>query len=466
MSTAAMTVLSVAPLIASLPYWLPPVVVRLRMMIFTRINGGKTLQVPSESLGPTEFRRIYEHPGAHGRSQGARLSDLFWYWLSPGPELHQEHLEDGPRYQKLAGLTRKVLAIPRTDIEALVEKCAGETAQLNTSAEWRFARLRDMVMPFWARFFYELVFRAPCSDAEAYVVEAHAKDVASALKCTSLRHMVKRNRLTTLLMRNIEAGLFPHPFPIPLSPREQAHFLQGVFFTTGVTQMSDATAHLLMVLAQHPKLQQRLFEHPDDKRFYNHIVSETLRKFPLFGIAHRITSEDIEVGDTEIKRGSVVCFNYPEYHKEGFTDPDDFQPDRWEYCSARNSNYIPFGIASNRPCPAQGLAVTSLRRLTLSILDRYQLSTSADHTRSMPNRGPCLLIARNRQPLMPSIEHIFLLLMTARDRWENAFRSIAQLVFGTIMVIDARRLRLCENHFRNQTSRPGSRKQPACDNSS
>ena len=146
-----MTALVTVLLLASLPYWLPPAVMRLRMKIFTRINGEEALQVPNETLGPADFRRIYEHPGAHGRSRGARLSDLFWYWLSPGPALPQEHLEDGPRYDKLATLTGRVLAMPRSNVEALADKCAGETPELDTSAEWRFARLRDMVMPFWAR---------------------------------------------------------------------------------------------------------------------------------------------------------------------------------------------------------------------------------------------------------------------------------------------------------------------------
>jgi hypothetical protein len=37
--------------------------------------------------------------------------------------------------------------------------------------------------------------------------------------------------------------------------------------------------------------------------------------------------------------------------------------------------------------------------------------------------------------------------MRVRDRWETVFRSIAQLVFGVIMIREARRLRLCERHF-------------------
>src|SRR5262245_33322378 len=105
-------------LLLSLPYWLPTLVVRLRMHIFTRINGEEALQLPNRLFGPDVFRRVYSHAAVTGRSRGAKLSDLFWYWLSPGPEMHQEHLEYGPRYDQIAALTRKILGVPRADIEA------------------------------------------------------------------------------------------------------------------------------------------------------------------------------------------------------------------------------------------------------------------------------------------------------------------------------------------------------------
>jgi len=37
--------------------------------------------------------------------------------------------------------------------------------------------------------------------------------------------------------------------------------------------------------------------------------------------------------------------------------------------------------------------------------------------------------------------------MRLRDRWEDVGRSIKQLILGTYMVWDARRLRLCERYF-------------------
>ena len=37
--------------------------------------------------------------------------------------------------------------------------------------------------------------------------------------------------------------------------------------------------------------------------------------------------------------------------------------------------------------------------------------------------------------------------LRVRDRWEDVGRSLTQLVLGTYMVWDARRLRLCARYF-------------------
>src|SRR5262249_59575545 len=112
-----------ALVVASLPYWLPGLIVRLRMWIFTRINGAEGIAIPGELVSAERFKWLYSHPAADGRSRGAVLSDLFWYWLSPGPEIHQEHLEPGEKYQEIARTTRRILALSKRDAEELTARC-------------------------------------------------------------------------------------------------------------------------------------------------------------------------------------------------------------------------------------------------------------------------------------------------------------------------------------------------------
>jgi hypothetical protein len=429
---------------------LPKAIVALRMRVFTAINGDAGIAIPGPDFDVSAFRQIYAHPAANGRSRGASLSDLFWYWLAPGPEVHQEHLEPGERYDEVAATTRRILAMPRPAAEELATRCVGRVLEERVGGDVRLVRLRDLMMPAWAEFYYELVFREPCPPAARELIVANADDVVTALKCCGLRHMRRRDRLTRYLITRLERDEVPHALPERLSKREHALYLQGTFFNTAVVQSSEAMAHLLMALAQHPDVQARLSAAPRDDAYLDRVIDETLRLYPLFGIAHRITSADIAVDEhATIPKGSVICFSYPEYHRAGYEDPERFDPDRWERLCPRDANHIPFGVAGNRPCPARGLAPVTMRAAARAVLARCTLRTSASHTRSMPNRGPCVLVPRGAT-CGRARGRALLAVVRIRDRWEDVWRGLVQLVLGTYMVWDARRLALCTRHFEGQ----------------
>ncbi|WP_406640835.1 cytochrome P450 [Amycolatopsis sp. WGS_07] len=430
-----------AGLVATLPRWLPGRVVAMRNRIFALVNGDEGYQVPVE-----DFRRVYADPAADGRSEGAALSDLFWYWLAPGPQVHQEHLEPGPRYDEVAKTTRNILVKSKAESQALTERVAARVLGRIETGPGRLLRLRDEMMPVWAELYYELVFGEPCPAEARDLIVGHADDVVSALKCVRPRNMRRRARLTAYLRRRLDD--VPHPLPSRLTREEQVFYLQGTFFNTAVVQMSEAMAHLLMVLAEHPQVQRRLAENPDDDEYFDRVLDECLRTYPLFGIAHRITTGDIELADRTIDAGTVLLFSYPDFHHAGVDRPEEFDPERWTGCPAHQQrNFLPFGVAQNRPCPARGLAPVTMRVVTREFLRRFTLATSAAHTRSIPNRGPVFVTPRGsrRNP------RTALAYLAVRDRWEDVWRSLAQLVFGTYMVLDARRLRLCTKHFQGGT---------------
>jgi hypothetical protein len=399
----------------SVPYWLPRLVVALRMWLFARINGPEGITVPGDLVDGSLFLEVYSHPAAGGRSRGAALSDLFWYWLSPGAEVHQEHLERGPRYDEVARCTRRILSMPSHAAEQLAAECVRDALPDRTG----LVRLRDLVMPVWAEFYHRLVFGRPGTDEVRQLIVDNANDVITALKCCGLRHMDRRLRLTAHLERELDR--VPHQLPVLLDRRERAFYLQGTFFNTAVVQSSEATAHLLMVLAADQALQRTAYDDGALERLFD----ETLRRFSLFGVAHRITTDAMALPTGPvIPSGSVLCFDYPEYHKTG--------------------GHIPFGVAANRPCPAWHLAPITVKAVTRELLARFAFDTSASHTRPLPNRGPCLMVPRGTAvPLRTPA----LVLLRLRDRWEDLGRSITQLVLGTYMVWQARRLRLCERYF-------------------
>lgn len=415
--------------LVSLPFWLPRAVVALRNRIFAWLSGPAGVRV-----SPEEFLAVYQNPAADGRSRGAALSDLFWYWLSPGPHAHQEHIEPGERYLEVARTTRRILAAGHQDAARLAASCTARVLDELGDRPVTAVRLRDLMMPVWAEFYYELVFRRRCPRAARELIVGNADDVASALKCTSLRHMRRRNRLTEYLLARLAE--VPHALPTSLSRQDRAFYLQGTFFNTAVVQSAEGMAHLLMVLARHPVVQARVRSDPD---YLEPVMAEALRLYPLFGIAHRITSAEISVDGLSIPRGSVVLFDYPSFHHSGFTHADRFEPDRW--LSISDANHVPFGVPQNRACPARGLMPLVLRAVTTEVLARFEVRSSATHTRSMPNRGPALLV---RPGVRPTVR---LGLMRVLDRWADVPRSVTQLVLGTYMVWDARRKRLCQRYF-------------------
>ena len=457
MSTAAWTWCAVVVLAlavaASLPYWLPDVVVALRVRIFALVNGEEGIPVPGRLVGVEHFKELYADPAANGRSRGAALSDLFWYWLAPGPEVHQEHLEPGPRYDDVARTTRRTIARLRKDEwERLAARCAREELDRlgahDRPGRARAVRLRDAMMPIWASIYYEVVFAEPCPARVREMIAANADDVVSALKCTRLRHMSRRDRLTGYLRGRIADGGVPNGLPAALSAQEQAFYLQGTYFNTAVVQMSEAMAHLLLAVAARPELQRRLREAPQDTDLLDRVIDETLRVYPLFGVAHRITSANITLDELTIPTGSVLLFNYPDFHRSGCPHAAEFDPDRWLREDSARLPHIPFGISANRPCPARGIAPLTMRAVAAEVLRRYALASSAEHTRSLPNRGPCLLTpidAASPAPARPPRAR--LILLRVLDRWEAVWRSVVQLVLGTYMVWDARRKHLCRSYF-------------------
>ncbi|MET8763789.1 cytochrome P450 [Lentzea sp. NPDC004782] len=414
-------------------------VVALRAKVFEKVNGDNAITVPNDQVGPDRFEELYGHPAANGRSKGAGLSDLFWYWLSPGPEVHQEHLEAGPRYDDVARTTRGFLAGPGDELFDAATRCTRHVLDEVLTGPVTRVRLRDLMMPVWAEYFYELVFGEPCPRAARDLIVAHADDVVTSLKCTGLRHPARRARLTRYLAGRLAD--VRHPLPRTLSEPEQVHYLQGTYFNTAVVQMSEAMAHLLLALAQHPDVAKRI----GDDRYFAHVLDETFRLYPLFGIAHRITTADIQLDEhTTFPAGSVLCFDYPAYHATGYANPDEFDPGRWEHTATRREHHIPFGVATNRPCPAWRLAPIIMRAATREVLRRVTLHSSASHTRSLPNRGPCLLVRDG------SVPHRQLTRMRIRDRWEDVWRSVVQLVLGTVMVLHAHRLKPAKRYFDTQ----------------
>jgi hypothetical protein len=87
-----------------------------------------------------------------------------------------------------------------------------------------------------------------------------------------------------------------------------------------------------------------------------------------------------------------------------------------------------------------------MRAVTREVLSRFTLHSSVSHTRSIPHRAPCLLVARGRTLPRHRLSAV-LAFLRLRDRWEDVGRSLLQFVLGSWMVADARRLGMARTWF-------------------
>ncbi|MEV0444649.1 cytochrome P450 [Streptomyces spectabilis] len=106
--------------------------------------------------------------------------------------------------------------------------------------------------------------------------------------------------------------------------------MQTNSFGTGVGQTAEATSHLLLAFAHNPQVQvqARMAADLTGTACIDRAVNESLRMYPLFGVAQRITSAGTQIGDTHVPADSVLCFNHLAYQESRFEDPTRFDPAR------------------------------------------------------------------------------------------------------------------------------------------
>jgi cytochrome P450 len=159
----------------------------------------------------------------------------------------------------------------------------------------------------------------------------------------------------------------------------------------GSETMGNTIAWACYLLAQHPRIQERLQQEvdlvlagadPDYETlgrlpFTRAVITETLRLYSPVWILPRRALVDVELGGHLLRAGSRIFFSPYALNRDArlHRDPDRFDPDRWatDYSkSDMRATFFPFGQGI-RNCIGEGFAWTESTLLLSVIAAHWQL---------------------------------------------------------------------------------------------
>lgn len=172
----------------------------------------------------------------------------------------------------------------------------------------------------------------------------------------------------------------------------------NTFMLAGQDSVGASVAFTLFLLAKHKDVQERCWTEinnifgEDTERvptmndlrrmtYLEQCIKESLRLYPSVPILARQISEDIQMGDHLVPKGSMICINvYGIHHSPNiYADPQRFNPDRF----APNANetrhpcaFIPFA-SGPRICLGYKYAYLEMKTIISRILRSYTMETVA-----------------------------------------------------------------------------------------
>ncbi|WP_030608896.1 cytochrome P450 [Streptomyces sclerotialus] len=400
-----------------------------------------TIRIPDQDIHGHLLEKLFAHKSASHRGlTHARRAILYFH--RPANE-HQENIDpDHPRYAELAKATFHALSVPHQEIAALAHRCTQQVLKdvWHADATSRVLRLMDLAVPVTSRIMFELIFGDVPSQEHVALIDRSARDSMRISK--GLRHSTNisaRLELLGLLRAKVtECGGCPGIFgrDSTLDTDSRAKHLQGVFFHTGVIQLSECVCHTVLAASRHAHIVERVIQR--DTRYLDHVLSETLRLYPLHATIQRLVVDEVCLSPTvTIPSGTQLLVDIGRHQRMGHTEPDTFAPERWEQRNRADGGFVGFG-RGRRKCPAERFSRAAAAVIVQELLSTFAVHAPIRHTRALEGGGLCCL-APLGSPETSGIRFKKLLVRT-RDRAERLAFSAVQLVCLPLTAREVRRL--------------------------
>ena len=158
----------------------------------------------------------------------------------------------------------------------------------------------------------------------------------------------------------------------------------------GAETTSNTLGFLLLMLAAHPEVSDRLHEELNETAdgespFLDAVVFETLRLFPPVWFQTREALEPIDIGESHLEKDDLVFVATALIHRdpEIWEDPDAFRPERFlpgpdgPWRPPHRYAFFPFG-GGRHLCIGRHLAMHELQLATRALAGRFRFELESD----------------------------------------------------------------------------------------
>ncbi len=167
-----------------------------------------------------------------------------------------------------------------------------------------------------------------------------------------------------------------------------------ILFTAGHETTSNALTFTLLLLANHPEIQEKVYKEVSDMfssdisvieqiakyQYPKQCIEESMRLYPPAYFSDRVAIENDTYKDFFLKEGTTILISFFEIHKHKdlWKDPLTFNPDRFapeidkkEY----SDSYFPFG-AGPRMCIGNNFAMYEMVLAVSELVRKYKITPS------------------------------------------------------------------------------------------
>jgi len=162
----------------------------------------------------------------------------------------------------------------------------------------------------------------------------------------------------------------------------------GVIFAAGHETSTNALAWTFLLLSQHPRVASDLSDELDAVLrgappsvddlarlpLLDAVVKESMRVLPPVPMHPRIVAQDSELSGHHLPAGSELFLSIFHMHHDPdvFSNPDAFDPRRWETVKPSVYEYNPFS-AGPRMCIGASFATMEIKMVLATLLQRFRL---------------------------------------------------------------------------------------------